>query len=58
MCFIPKAIENKDAINQSIASEVNACNIELAEYEQLMQQLRNLHEKLINRGQGSTLNEQ
>lgn len=48
----PKAVENKEAINRSIASEVNACNIELAEYEQLMQQLKNLHEKLINRGQG------
>ncbi|SDQ76058.1 MarR family winged helix-turn-helix transcriptional regulator [Virgibacillus salinus] len=45
----PKAIEEKDAINQSIASEVNTCNIELYEYEQLMSQLKVLHDKLMNR---------
>lgn len=47
--LLPKAIESKQEINHSIANEVNACNIELAEYEQLMQQLKNLHVKLLSR---------
>ncbi|WP_186579677.1 MarR family winged helix-turn-helix transcriptional regulator [Aquibacillus kalidii] len=47
--LLPKAFEGKDAINQSIATEVNSCNIELAEYEQIMSQLNILRDKLVNR---------
>ncbi|WP_453996110.1 MarR family winged helix-turn-helix transcriptional regulator [Bacillus nitroreducens] len=45
----PKALEEKLAIKQSIASEITACNIELTEYEQLMKQLKNLNDKLMRR---------
>lgn len=45
----PKAREEKDTINEAIAKEVISCNIELAEYEQLLQQLRVLQGKLMNR---------
>lgn len=44
----PKALEEKSAINQTISSEVRSCNIELAEYEQLMTQLKILRGKLQN----------
>lgn len=50
----PKAIENKEVINQTIVSEVTACNIELVEYEQLMLQLKNLHEKLTIRAENKS----
>lgn len=44
-----KALEEKEAINQAIAYEVNLCHIELTEYKQLMSGLKILHGKLINR---------
>jgi MarR family transcriptional regulator, organic hydroperoxide resistance regulator len=46
---LSKAMEEKEAINQSVAKEIVSCNIELAEYEQLLMQLRVLQEKLVNR---------
>ncbi|MBT2682267.1 MarR family transcriptional regulator [Bacillus sp. ISL-37] len=42
----PKALEEKDAIVQKIATELKLCNIEYEEYEQLMKQLRVLRGKL------------
>ncbi|WP_084063243.1 MarR family winged helix-turn-helix transcriptional regulator [Ornithinibacillus halophilus] len=42
----PKALREKDAINQSIAKAIDTCNIELKEYEALMKQLKMLREKL------------
>ena len=48
----PKALEEKNAILQSIATEVNSCNIDLAQYEQLMNGLKDLHRKLTNRNRG------
>jgi MarR family transcriptional regulator, organic hydroperoxide resistance regulator len=50
--ILPKAIEEKEAINQSVANEIISCNIELAEYEQLLTQLRVLQGKLVNRNKG------
>lgn len=41
-----KALEEKEAIVQKIASELKLCNIEYEEYEQLMKQLRVLRGKL------------
>ncbi|WP_047986515.1 MarR family winged helix-turn-helix transcriptional regulator [Ornithinibacillus californiensis] len=46
----PKALDEKNAINNAVAREVISCNIELAEYEQLLKQLRVLQGKLLNRG--------
>ncbi|WP_176481935.1 MarR family winged helix-turn-helix transcriptional regulator [Paucisalibacillus globulus] len=45
----PKAKKEKKSINEAITKEVLSCNIELAEYEQLLQQLRVLQGKLMNR---------
>ncbi|MBT2691742.1 MarR family transcriptional regulator [Bacillus sp. ISL-55] len=42
----PKALEEKDAIVQKIATELKLCNIKYEEYEQLMKQLRVLRGKL------------
>ncbi|WP_229740594.1 MarR family winged helix-turn-helix transcriptional regulator [Ornithinibacillus halotolerans] len=41
-----KALDEKHAITEVIAKEVLACNIELAEYEALLQQLKALQGKL------------
>ncbi|MGP4105933.1 MarR family winged helix-turn-helix transcriptional regulator [Virgibacillus sp. L01] len=48
----PKAIEEKDAIKQAITREVNSCNIELADYELLLSQLKALHGKLMSQSKG------
>ena len=45
----PKAIKEKQAIIEKIANEVQSCNIEYEEYEQLMRQLQNLHKKLASK---------
>lgn len=42
----PKALKEKQAIVQKIATELQTCNIEYEEYEQLMNQLRVLRNKL------------
>jgi len=42
----PKAINEKQAIIEKIAAEVNSCNIEFQEYARLMSQLNLLHKKL------------
>ncbi|GAM12189.1 MarR family winged helix-turn-helix transcriptional regulator [Mesobacillus selenatarsenatis] len=42
----PKALEEKEAIVQKIATELKLCNIEYEEYKQLMKQLRVLRGKL------------
>jgi MarR family transcriptional regulator, organic hydroperoxide resistance regulator len=42
----PKALEEKDAIVQKVASELKLCHIEYEEYEQLMKQLSVLRGKL------------
>ncbi|WP_102262626.1 MarR family winged helix-turn-helix transcriptional regulator [Mesobacillus jeotgali] len=44
--LLPKAIEQKEAIVEKIATELKLCNIEYEEYEQLMKQLRVLRGKL------------
>ncbi len=44
-----KAIEQKQAITQKVREEIQTCNIELEEYQQLMQQLKHLHSKLRQR---------
>ena len=41
-----KALEEKEAIVQKIATELKLCNIEYEEYEQLMKQLKVLRGKL------------
>jgi len=41
-----KAIEEKRAITEQIAHSIQSCNIEINEYEQLMQQLHALQQKL------------
>lgn len=41
-----KALEEKEAIVQKIATELKLCNIEYEEYEQLMKQLNVLRKKL------------
>lgn len=40
------AIEQKPFITETISNEIQSCKIELEEYEQLMQQLNNLQNKL------------
>lgn len=45
----PKAIQEQKGITQKVKEEILSCHIELQEYEQLMQQLRQLHHKLRNR---------
>jgi MarR family transcriptional regulator, organic hydroperoxide resistance regulator len=42
----PKAVKEKQAIIEKIAVEVNSCNIEYVEYQNLMNQLNILREKL------------
>lgn len=44
--LLPKALEQKEAIVEKIATELKLCNIEYEEYEQLMKQLRVLRGKL------------
>jgi DNA-binding MarR family transcriptional regulator len=44
-----KANEEKQAITKKVSKEILSCNIELEEYEQLMQQLNHLHMKLKKR---------
>jgi DNA-binding MarR family transcriptional regulator len=44
-----KAVEQKHAITQKVREEIQTCNIELEEYQQLMEQLNHLHNKLIKR---------
>jgi MarR family transcriptional regulator, organic hydroperoxide resistance regulator len=41
-----KALEEKEAIVQKVATELKLCNIEYEEYEQLMKQLTVLRKKL------------
>lgn len=45
----PKAIKEKQAIIEKITNDVQSCNIEYEEYEQLMKQLQNLHKKLASK---------
>jgi len=44
-----KAYEEKLAITQKVAKTIESCNIEQNEYEQLMQQLNTLNQKLKER---------
>jgi MarR family transcriptional regulator, organic hydroperoxide resistance regulator len=44
-----KAHEEKQEITKKVGEEIRSCHIELEEYEQLMQQLTNLHIKLKDR---------
>jgi MarR family transcriptional regulator, organic hydroperoxide resistance regulator len=44
-----KASEEKQAITKEVGKVILSCNIELEEYEQLMQQLNHLHMKLKKR---------
>ena len=41
-----KAYEQKPAIIQKVSEKMESCNIELSEYELLMEQLHRLHHKL------------
>jgi MarR family transcriptional regulator, organic hydroperoxide resistance regulator len=45
----PKALQEQQDITQKVTEEILSCHIELQEYEQLMQQLNQLHQKLKNR---------
>jgi MarR family transcriptional regulator, organic hydroperoxide resistance regulator len=45
----PKALQEQQGITQKVTEEVLSCHIELQEYEQLMQQLNQLHQKLKKR---------
>ncbi|MNJ33231.1 Organic hydroperoxide resistance transcriptional regulator [compost metagenome] len=45
----PKAFEEKPGITLRISEEIRSCQIGLEEYEQLMQQLNDLHKKLKER---------
>lgn len=44
-----KAYKEKSNITSSVAEAITSCHIQLEEYEQLMQQLNNLHQKLTER---------
>lgn len=44
-----RATEEKQEITKKVSEEIQACKIELEEYEQLMKQLNNLHSKLVER---------
>ncbi|MBS8263892.1 MarR family transcriptional regulator [Mesobacillus boroniphilus] len=44
--LLPKALKQKEAIVQKIATELKLCNIEYEEYEQLMKQLSILRKKM------------
>jgi MarR family transcriptional regulator, organic hydroperoxide resistance regulator len=41
-----KAMEQKSAITKKVSEKIETCNIEISEYEQLMEQLNRLHGKL------------
>lgn len=41
-----KAIEEKHTITSKVADAIQSCNIDFEEYEQLMQQLKTLQEKM------------
>ena len=41
-----KALEEKLAITKKVSEKIESCNIEISEYEQLMEQLNRLHGKL------------
>ncbi|GAA0135080.1 MarR family transcriptional regulator [Paenibacillus sp. YSY-4.3] len=45
----PKAFEEKPHITLRISEEIRSCQIGLEEYEQLMRQLNDLHQKLKER---------
>jgi DNA-binding MarR family transcriptional regulator len=45
----PKALQEQQDITQKVTEEILSCHIELQEYEQLMQQLNQLQQKLKNR---------
>jgi MarR family transcriptional regulator, organic hydroperoxide resistance regulator len=45
----PKALQEQQEITQKVTEEILSCHIELQEYEQLMQDLRQLQQKLKNR---------
>ncbi len=47
--LLPKAFEQKPYIHQKVGEEILTCGIELEEYQQLMQQLQRLKEKLKSR---------
>ncbi|WP_394231298.1 MarR family winged helix-turn-helix transcriptional regulator [Niallia oryzisoli] len=47
----PKAIQEQQEITQKVKEEILSCHIELREYEQLMEQLKKLHNKLKNRNE-------
>ncbi|GAA0287684.1 DNA-binding MarR family transcriptional regulator [Gracilibacillus halotolerans] len=49
ICLQEKAINQKDDIHQAIANEVIACQIDLNEYQLLMDQLKILQNKLTIR---------
>ncbi|GAE34025.1 MarR family winged helix-turn-helix transcriptional regulator [Halalkalibacter akibai] len=51
-----KALEEKSAILEKIATEVNSCNIEYEEYEKLMNQLNLLHKKLKQQNESLSKN--
>lgn len=44
-----KAFEEKQAITQKVSQQIQTCNIELEEYNQLMHQLKTLQRKLNQR---------
>lgn len=49
----PKALEKQREITQKVTEEILSCHIELQEYEQLMQNLNQLHQKLTSRKNSS-----
>jgi len=44
-----KALQEQNEITQKVTEEILSCHIELQEYEQLMQNLNQLHQKLKKR---------
>ncbi|OLS33704.1 MarR family winged helix-turn-helix transcriptional regulator [Bacillus sp. MRMR6] len=49
ICLKSKAVNEKRAITESVSREIVTCNIQMEEYEQLMEQLTSLNLKLRNR---------
>lgn len=45
----PKALQEQQEIMKKVTEEILTCHIELREYEQLMQQLNQLHHKIKKR---------
>lgn len=45
----PKALHEQQEIMKKVTEEILTCHIELREYEQLMQQLNQLHQKIKKR---------